>query len=198
MYVKHFGLTYKPFNAAPDPRFLWLGEDQKKQIASLRHALLTQSGFVLITGDVGTGKTVLAKWLAESITKAAIVVRIPDPDMEKLDFFNFIADGLGLEQYFESKADFLIGLKRRLGHADDHSRKIVLVIDEAHRLRQEMLQEIRLLANIDSGGRMQLSTVLAGLPGIEDMLRDDRNRNVLQRVSASIHLAPLTAESTRT
>ena len=197
MYTSHFALQHKPFDFTPDPRFLWLNKAQRREMAFLRHALLEQNGFVLITGDVGTGKTILAKGLAKSVAKSASVITVPDPDMGKLDFFNYLADGFGLNHTFKSKADFLIGLKHLIRDVDSDSRKYVLIVDEAHRLSPEMMQEIRLLANIDLGDRMQLSTVLIGLPELRETLLAESNHNVMQRVAASVHLAPLNLDEMR-
>ena len=197
MYTRHFDLKYKPFDLPPDPRFLWLNEEQRREMAYLRHVLLTQSGFVLITGGVGTGKTILANGLARLVDKSATVVTVPDPDMEKLDFFNYLADGFGLKQYFNSKADFLISLKHLSREMNSSPLRFVLIIDEAHRLSSKMLQEIRLLANIQMGDRFQLSTVLIGLPEMLDALQQEHNHNVLQRIAARVNLAPLNLNEMR-
>lgn len=194
MYTTHFGLQRKPFDATPDPRFLWLGGKHRRTLACLKHAISEQTGFLVITGDVGIGKTVLVKGLLRLVESSVVVVTVPDPDMEKIDFFNYLAAELRINKTFKSKADFLIHLKRLLTDGYIRNRKIVLVIDEAHRLTNELLQEIRLLANIDLGNQVQMSTILIGLPQLIDTLQEKHNRNVMQRIAASFDLKPLTLD----
>ena len=151
MYAKHFGLQHKPFDSAPDPRFLWLSAKHRRKLVHLKHAVLNQNGFLVITGDTGTGKTVMAKGLVRLVEGSAEVITVPDPNLEKIDFFNYLAAELRINQHFNSKADFLIHFKRILCAAQFRNQKIILVIDEAHRFSSEILQEIRLLAKYRFG-----------------------------------------------
>lgn len=197
MYTKHFGLQNKPFDSAPDLRFLWLSDKHRRKLDHLKHAALEQNGFLVITGDIGTGKTAMARCLVKRVEGSASVITVPDPDMEKIDFFNYLADDLRMNQHFNSKTDFLIRFKHLLCAFRSRCQKIILVIDEAHRLSHEMLQEMRLLLNIDLGERIQLSIVLIGQPELEETLQEKSNGNVLQRIAASLHLEPLTMDEMR-
>jgi general secretion pathway protein A len=96
MYLDHFGLNKMPFDISPDPSFLWLGEKHREALAHLKFGILGDKRFLLITGDVGTGKTALIKCLVKMIDVRAIVVTIPDPDMSRLDFYNFLANELNM------------------------------------------------------------------------------------------------------
>ena len=193
MYLSHYGLQRKPFDISPDPRFLWLGEKHREALSYLKYGILENKGFLMITGDVGTGKTALIKRLIKLIDAATFVVTVPDPDMTKLDFFNFLADELNMNRTFSSKGEFLIHFKHFLKDAYSEHRKVLLIIDESQRLNHELLQEIRLLANIDLGGRVLLNIFFVGQTEFHQILKDERNRTVRQRITASFHLDPLNA-----
>ena len=193
MYLAHYGLKKKPFDISPDPRFLWLGEKHREALSYLKYGILENKGFLMITGDVGTGKTALIKRLTRLIDAATFVVTVPDPDMTKLDFFNFLADELNMNRTFQSKGEFLIQFKHFLKDAYSEHRKVLLIIDESQRLNHELLQEIRLLANIDLGGQVLLNIFFVGQTEFHQILKEERNRTVRQRITASFHLDPLNA-----
>jgi type II secretory pathway predicted ATPase ExeA/outer membrane protein OmpA-like peptidoglycan-associated protein len=193
MYLSHYRLQKKPFDISPDPSFLWLGEKHREALAYLKYGILENKGFLMITGDVGTGKTALIKRLVRLIDAATFVVTIPDPDMSKLDFFNFLADELEMGRTFNSKGEFLIHFKHFLKSAYSEHRKVLLIIDESQRLNHELLQEIRLLSNIDLGGQVLLNIFFVGQTEFHQLLKEERNRTVRQRITASFHLEPLNA-----
>jgi len=194
MYLQYYSLVRKPFDKSPDPESLWLGERHMQALTRFQQGILENSGIFVITGDVGTGKTVLVERLLKLVEDAAIVVTVPDPDMGRLDFLNYLADGLGMRERFDSKGEFLIHFKRLLHTARSDNRTILLVVDEAQRLDHEMLQEIRLLANIHIGSRTPLNILLVGQPGLIDLLQDACAENVRQRITASYHVDSLSAD----
>ena len=114
MYLDHYNLKLKPFEMSPDPRFLWLGEKHSEALATLKYGILENKGFLLLTGDVGTGKTALINRLIKMIDVAAIVAKIPDPGLSSLEFFNFLAIEFKMHKKFDSKGEFLIHLKQFL------------------------------------------------------------------------------------
>jgi general secretion pathway protein A len=194
MYLNHFGLDRKPFDISPDPSFLWMSENHKEALAHLKYGIIDDKGFLVLTGDVGTGKTAMIQYLIQSIDLATIVVTIPDPDMNKLDFFNFLASELKMGQTFTSKGEFLIHFKKFLLKAFSDYRKVVLIIDEAQRLNHELLDEIRLLGNIDLSGLMLLNIFFIGQNEFGSILMEERNRSTRQRISANYQIGPLSAE----
>jgi general secretion pathway protein A len=194
MYSTFYGLNKRPFEISPDPEFLWLSEIHKEAFAHLRYGILESKGFLLITGDVGTGKTALIKRLVKLINVAAIVVTIPDPDMSKLDFFNFLGNELGMGRTFRSKGEFLIYFKNFMLSAYQSHKKVLLIIDEAQRLNHELLLEISILSNLDFEGQMLLNVFFVGQTEFKKLLMDDRNQTVRNKISLNYHLDPLKKE----
>ncbi len=194
MYLNHFGLDRKPFDISPDPSFLWLSEKHKEALAHLKYGIIDDKGFLVLTGDVGTGKTALIQYLIHSIDLATIVVTIPDPDMNRLDFFNYLASELKMRQTFKSKGEFLIHFKKFLLKAFSTYQKVVLIIDEAQRLNHELLEEIRLLGNIDLSGLMLLNIFFIGQNEFASILMEEKNRSTRQRISANYQIGPLSAD----
>jgi general secretion pathway protein A len=198
MYEVYYNLKAMPFQITTDPRFLWLGEKHSEALATLKYGIMENKGFLLLTGDVGTGKTALINQLIKMIDVAAIVAKIPDPGLSSLDFFNFLAVEFKINKKFESKGAFLIYLKNFLHKAYAAHKKVLLIIDEAQRLNHELLEQIRLLSNIELQNRKLINIFFVGQPEFNEMLREDRNRAVRQRISVNYHINPLSEAETRT
>jgi general secretion pathway protein A len=186
-----------PFQITTDPRFLWLGEKHSEAMATLKYGIMENKGFLLLTGDVGTGKTALINRLIKMIDVAAIVAKIPDPGLSSLDFFNFLAVEFKINKKFESKGAFLIYLKNFLHKAYAEHKKVLLIIDEAQRLNHDLLEQIRLLSNIELQNRKLINIFFVGQPEFNEMLREDRNRAVRQRISVNYHINPLSVAEAR-
>ena len=119
MYENYYNLNAMPFQITTDPKFLWLGEKHSEALATLKYGILENKGFLLLTGDVGTGKTALINRLAIMIDMAAIVAKVPDPGLSSLEFFNFLAIEFKMNTKFDCKGEFLINLKNFLLKAYD-------------------------------------------------------------------------------
>jgi general secretion pathway protein A len=165
-------------------------------MATLKYGIMENKGFLLLTGDVGTGKTALINQLIKMIDVAAIVAKIPDPGLSSLDFFNFLAVEFKINKKFDSKGAFLIYLKNFLHKAYAAHKKVLLIIDEAQRLNHELLEQIRLLSNIELQNRKLINIFFVGQPEFNEMLREDRNRAVRQRISVNYHIKPLSESET--
>ncbi len=197
MYEAYYNLKAMPFQITTDPRFLWLGEKHSEALATLKYGIMENKGFLLLTGDVGTGKTALINQLIKMIDVAAIVAKIPDPGLSSLDFFNFLAIEFKMNKKFDSKGAFLIYLKNFLHKAYAAQKKVLLIIDEAQRLNHELLEQIRLLSNIELQNRKLINIFFVGQQEFNGMLREDRNRAVRQRITVSYHIDPLSEAETR-
>ncbi len=197
MYQSFYNLKTKPFQITTDPKFLWLGEKHKEALATLKYGILENKGFLLLTGDVGTGKTVLIHGLIKLIDISAIVADIPDPGLSSIDFFNFLAEEFKMNKRFDSKGAFLIHLKHFLHKASSDDKKVLLIIDEAQRLNHELLEQIRLLSNIEMDNRKLINIFFVGQSEFNKMLNEERNKAVRQRITVSYHIDPLTEQETR-
>jgi general secretion pathway protein A len=149
MYLDYYELKTYPFKTNPDPEFLWLGEKHKEALSILKYGILKRDGFLLLTGDVGTGKTSLIRYFLKLIDSSALVATIHDPDMPAIDFFNYLSEEFKLHRVFTNKAEFLIHFKKFLLRTYSEHKSVFVIIDEAQRLNHEHLEEIRLLSNIE-------------------------------------------------
>jgi general secretion pathway protein A len=196
MYLSYYNLTAKPFQISADPKFLWLGEKHKEALATLRYGVWDNKGFLLLTGDVGTGKTTLINALVNNIGGKVIVATVPDPGLEKMDFFNYIANAFKIKKVFQSKGSFLIYFKYFLLHVYKKKGKVLLIIDEAQRLNQELLEEIRLLSNIEKQETKLITICFVGQNEFNDVLLEQRNRAIRQRIALNYNIDPLTERET--
>lgn len=196
MYLNHFNLTDKPFQITPDPRFLWLGEKHQEALATLRYGVLDCKGFLLLTGDVGTGKTTLIKALLNSLDNNTVVATVVDPNLEKLEFFNFLGRIFGLKEVFTKKVDFLSRFTQFLYGAYEEGKTVLLIIDEAQRLSKELLEEIRLLSNIEKQHKKLLNIFFVGQNEFNVLLMEDHSRALRQRITINYQIQPLTEAET--
>ncbi|MEA1947480.1 MAG: OmpA family protein [Thermodesulfobacteriota bacterium] len=191
MYLAYYNLKEKPFKISTDPKFLWIGENHREGISVLEYGVLDNKGFLLITGDVGTGKTTLINVLLERLGNDIIVANVINPVLEQLDFFNIIAHELKIDIKFDSKGAFLTYFYRYLNDCYSKNKKVILIIDEAHRLDQELLEQIRLLSNIERPDTKLLNIFFVGQNEFVDIISSTENRALKQRISINYHLDPL-------
>ena len=196
MYLSHFELPEKPFKISTDPRFLWLGEKHKEALATLLYGILYNDGYVVVTGDVGTGKTTLASALMNELGDQVIAVKIPFPDFDSLDFFKLISTAYGIGNGFQTKGSFFAIFGSFLRTSSSSGKKVVLIIDEAQRLTPEHLKELLHLSNIEENGARLLNVVFVGQNEFNDILLEEPNRALRQRITINYNLGALTLEET--
>jgi len=196
MYLQHFNLKEQPFNISPDSRFLWLSEKHKEALASLKYGLVENKGFLVLTGDIGTGKTLLINSLIRITGVQALIATVPDPDLEIMDFFNLLSEEFKMNKVFISKGDFLIEFKHFLLESYASDKSVLLIIDEAQRLNHQLLEQIRMLSNIELDNRKLINIFFVGQSEFNQLISDDRNRAVRQRIGVNYHLKPLSMPET--
>ena len=193
MYEQFFGLRELPFSLTPDPRFLWLSDTHEEGLSALYYGITRRKGFVLLTGEVGTGKTTLLRAVLERIpaeTETALILNTAD--LSPLDLLKLVGTELGIPlSTATSKADYLIALNRFLLGRLDRGLNTVLVIDEAQNLTQAALEEVRLLSNLETDTEKLLQIILTGQPELLEKLSDPSLRQLRQRIAIEHHVEGL-------
>ena len=197
MYLSHYKLNQKPFEITTDPKFIWLGEKHTEALATLEYGIQESKGFLLLTGDVGTGKTLLINSLLKRIGDEVVTAIVPDPGLDNLDFCNFLSQEFKLNKNFNSKGDFLLHFRHFLHETHQQNKKVLLIIDEAQNLKDELLEEIRLLSNIEFNDAKLINIFFVGQNEINNILNEEKNRAVRQRISIRYHINPLFEFETR-
>lgn len=192
MYQSFFGLTKEPFAMTPDPAFLFLTSAHREALAGLSYAVLGGKGFVVLTGDAGTGKTTLLTKMLRSIpaSRAAFSV-VLNPTLTTDEFLELALLDFGIASVPASKAQRLLLLRNFLTESRKQGRISVLVVDEAHKLAPPVLEEIRLLSNFELADAKLLQIVMAGQSELSNVLNRGDMRQLKQRVSVRLTLAPL-------
>jgi general secretion pathway protein A len=188
MYQAHFKLSRKPFQITTDPKFLWLGEKYQEALAILKYGIMDNKGFLLLTGDVGTGKTTLINALVDTLGDETITAIISDPGLEALDLFKFIAEAFGLDSGFTRKGEFLLQFEKFLIRAHANRKRVLLVIDEAQRAPQELLEEIRMLSNLERQDTKLINIFFVGQNELNPILLRLENRALRQRIALNYNL----------
>jgi general secretion pathway protein A len=196
MYLDYYGLKRFPFQLSSDPAFLWAGGKHQAALDTLREGIMERQGFVLLTGEVGTGKTTLIEAFTHLNEIATITVTIPDPDLASLDFLNFLSREFGMGRRFSDRGEFLQHFKAFLLNSYATYSKVLVIIDEAQRLNSTLLAEIRQLAQIEMAGRRLLKIFFVGQTEFNDLLMDERNAAVRNEIVAAHHIQPLDAGET--
>lgn len=195
MYESFFDLGESPFDLSPDPRFLWPSETHQEGFATLYYGITRRKGFLLLTGGVGAGKTTLLRAVLDQIpSEVDTALLMNTADLSGVDLFKLIAAEFRLTGPFESKADYLIALNRFLLERLQRGLNTVLIIDEAQNLEPPMLEQIRLLSNLETNTQKLLQIVLTGQPELRAMLSRAELSPLRQRIALEHHIAPLREE----
>ena len=196
MYRKFYGLSEKPFEITPDPRFLYLSENHKEALAHLTYAVRERKGFTVITGEVGTGKTTLIQTLLSRLDGNTRTAYLFNPKLGSTDFLHYICEDLGLKGQKRSKGQYIATLHNFLMSCYARNENVILIIDEAQNLDPHLLEEVRLLTNLETPKSKLLQVILMGQPELDHTLNRPEFRQLKQRVSLRYHMQPLDKEET--
>jgi general secretion pathway protein A len=199
MYASFFGLNEKPFSITPDPRFLFLSERHAEALAHLVYGINEAGGFIQLTGEVGTGKTTVVRSLLTQAPKHAEIALILNPRMTPSEFLLAICEELGIgvpAASASSLKDLVDLLSRHLLGAHAGGKRIVLVVDEAQNLSPDVLEQVRLLTNLETETQKLLQIILIGQPELRELLGRVELRQLAQRITGRYHLDPLSGDET--
>lgn len=200
MYTSFFGLSEKPFAITPDPRYLYLSERHAEALAHLLYGINESGGFIQLTGEVGTGKTTVVRTLLSRVPHHADVAVILNPRVTPVEFLLTICEELGLgiaEADRDSVKQMVDALNRRLLSAHAEGRRIIVLVDEAQNLSIDVLEQVRLLTNLETPTQKLLQIILIGQPELRVLLDRTDLRQLAQRITGRYHLKPLSREETK-
>ena len=199
MYPAFFGIAEKPFAITPDPRYLYLGARHAEALAHLVYGITEAGGFIQLTGEVGTGKTTTIRSLLARTPGNAEIALIINPRLTPLEFLQTICEELGIglpDAAIGNSKELVDQLNRYLLRAHAAGRRVVLIVDEAQNLSAEVLEQVRLLTNLETESQKLLQIILIGQPELRTLLERNDLRQLAQRVTARYHLEPLGREDT--
>ncbi|MGQ0760399.1 MAG: ExeA family protein [Acidobacteriota bacterium] len=190
MYLEFYGLKELPFALTPDPRYLYFTPSHTEVMANLHYGIESGRGLIVVTGEVGTGKTTLLRWMMQRLDRTVMVAYIFNPRLSVAEFYQYLATLFRLGAW-ENKSDLLIELGKVLESRHHRGLRTVLVVDEGHGLSTDVLEEIRLLCNFESDTAKHLQIVLTGQPELREVLNQPDLRQLKQRVALRCEITAL-------
>jgi putative secretion ATPase (PEP-CTERM system associated) len=198
MYTTFYKLSAKPFQLSPDPNFFFASSGHKRAMAYLNYGLSLAEGFIVITGEVGAGKTLLVRKLFSSFgTENIVSAHLVSTQLDAEDTLRTVAAGFGLEQEGRDKSSIIKSLENFLVHCKQQRKRVLLVVDEAQNLTSKAVEELRMLSNFQMGNQSLLQSFLIGQPELRNTLQSEEMLQLKQRVIASYHLGPIEAAETQ-
>ena len=196
MYESFFGFSEKPFNITPDPKYLYLSGQHQEAIAHLRYGIEQRGGFVVITGEIGTGKTTLCRYLLNQMDERTEGAIIFNPNLSEIELLKSINEDFGIDSSADTKRDLITELNRFLLEERMRGKNMVLIIDEAQNLLPAVLEQIRMLSNIETEKEKLIQIILIGQPQLKKLLAQPELSQLSQRVTARYHLNALNRKET--
>jgi putative secretion ATPase (PEP-CTERM system associated) len=198
MYESFYGLTGKPFQLNPDPSFFFGSKGHSSAYSYLKYGVFQSEGFIVVTGEIGAGKTTLVRTLLEELDPRKVVaVQLVSTQLEADDLLRSVATAFGLPVRGTDKAQLLATIEAFLTSLVTENRRALLVVDEAQNLAPRAMEELRMLSNFQLGDRALLQSFLVGQPELRELLRGPSMQQLRQRVIASYHLGPMDEDETR-
>lgn len=197
MYLTFYGLTEKPFNATPDPKFLYMSPGHREALAQLLYGVQERKGFIVLTGKVGTGKTTLLHTLLQRLNGQCAVAFVVNSTLPFGELLEYVLTDLGISKRGETGAQRLMALNNFLIERERAGQNTVLIVDEAQNLDAATLEQIRLLSNFETPTSKLLQILLVGQPELKNRLDLPELRQLKQRVGLRCQIQPLTPEQTR-
>jgi general secretion pathway protein A len=191
VYLEYYGLTEPPFNITPNPRFLFYSAKHREAFNHLLYGIRERKGFVQLTGEVGTGKSTLCRAMLDELGNEFATALILNPVLDSDQLMKAVAMEFGLNVKGFDRLETVAAINLFLLHQVEHGRDAVLIIDEAHDLTDELLEQVRLLSNLETDDRKLLQIVLMGQPELRVRLNNPRLRQLRQRITVRYHLRPL-------
>ena len=191
MYTKFYGLKFKPFDFLPDPRFLYLSKKHEMAYAHLEYGITDNKPFIVLTGDVGTGKTTLINFFLKKVDSDVKTALIYNTNVDPQTFLEMIVRDFGIQIADSHRSILYESLYEFLLHEHVQGRRSVLIIDEAQNMPKETLEEVRMLSNFETEENYLLQIIMAGQPQLRRRLNNPELAQLTQRVSVHYHLSPL-------
>lgn len=196
MYLDFFNLDKPPFQLAPDASFLYMSKPHARALAYMKYTVLNRDGFAVVTGEIGSGKTIVLERLLDSLDDSVIVARIHQTQLSEVEFLQHLATVLGIKSPQGNKVELIEKLNRYLADQGKRRHSVLLVVDESQNLSMTALEEIRLLSDGQSSRNKVLSVILVGQPELADRLADPLLEQLEQRIRLRFHLRSLTTVET--
>ena len=198
MYEAFYGLTSKPFQLNPDPSFYFGSKQHRRAKAYLEYGLLRNEGFIVITGEIGAGKTTIVRGLLDSMDGSSVTAaNLVSTQLDAEDTLRMVGAAFGVRVKDVSKADLLMALEAFLVTQVSEGKRSLLIVDEAQNLTARAVEELRMLSNFQFGKQALLQTFLVGQPEFREILQHPNMQQLRQRVTATCHIGPLDVEETK-
>lgn len=197
MYLEFFQLKEQPFQLTPDPAFLYLSKAHARAKAYMEFAVLNRDGFSVITGEIGSGKTLMIQSLISELGEDVKVARVFQTQLDDIEFLRAVLAEFGIQAFRAKKAELLLRLKTFLLDQSKHGRSALLIIDEAQNLDMRTLEEVRLLTGLETEKTKILNIILVGQPELNDVLNSPHLEQLAQRVRLRFHITALSPDETR-
>src|SRR5210317_1646182 len=197
MYEKYFEFNKKPFELVPNPEFLYLSKVHRKALSFLEYGLNSRAGFILLTGDIGAGKTTVIRTLLERLESKTVPARIFNTKADAKQLLFMINEDFGLSPQSKDKMAMLSDLNEFLVQKFANNERPVLIIDEAQNLTSDCLEEVRLLSNLESNEKKLLQIIHVGQPELKTVIAQPGLQQLRQRISVDCHLGVLSSDETR-